>query len=127
MQLKHSQKSQKLATITAMLLVMGLTATTPARADDLFDMMANWTTKLANAKNLIIYFSFLAGLGGIVWAGLDMLKKSKDRGGEDVTWKGIAIKFVAGAILVGLTLSTDTMRQTVFGKSAASSSTSNMQ
>jgi hypothetical protein len=123
----QNQKSQKIAAITSAMLMVGLTFAAPAHADSVFDRIRSITTDLSSVKTFLIYIGFLCGLVGVIWAGNDMLKKSKDRGGEDVTWKGIGIKFVAGALLLSVTVTSDTMRETMFGKSATTTSTANMQ
>jgi hypothetical protein len=116
--LKKSMK--KLLSFAASLLVVGLMFAEPANAETIFQRVTTITSNLGSLKSLLIYAFFLAGLGGIGWAGMDMLKKSKDRGGDDVSWSGIAIKFIAGAVLVGLTVTTDTMTETFLGTTTTS-------
>lgn len=105
---------------------MGMMMASPAHAETLFDRLRSITTNLPVIKELAIYAFFLVGLGAVGWGGMEMLKKSKGRDGGDVTWGSIGIKFIAGAILVGLTVTTDTFRQTVVGGSS-STSVSNIQ
>ena len=122
-----TKKSRKLATVTTTLLMVGLAASSPAHADTIFDRLNALIAGFGTVKTFIIWIGFLAGLGGMVWGGMDMFKKSKDRGSEDVTWKGIGIKFLAGALLLSLTFTSDTMRQTFLGTGATTTSTANMQ
>jgi hypothetical protein len=122
-----TQKSRKLAAITSTLLMVGLAMSTPAHAETIFDRLRSLITDFSTVKTFLIWIGFLVGLGGILWAGMEMIKKSKNRGGEDVTWMSIGIKFLAGALLLSLTVTSDTMRQTALGTSATTTSTSNMQ
>lgn len=121
------QKNSKIATITSILLMIGVMAAAPAHADDIFDRIKAITANMSSVKTFIIWIGFLLGLGGMVWGGTDMFKKSNNRGGEDVTWKGIGIKFLAGALLLSLTVTSDTFRQTALGTAATTTSTANMQ
>jgi hypothetical protein len=105
---------------------MSMMVAAPASASDLFERLRAITGNLTVVKDLAIYAFFLAGLFGIGWAGMEMFKKSKGRAGEDTTWGSIGIKFIAGAVLVALTATTDTMTQTVFGTSTSTSSSANL-
>lgn len=116
-----STKSRKLIPAAAALLVAGMMVTEPAQAATLFDRIASFTSSMPIVRNFLIYIFFVIGVGAIGWAGMEMLKKSKDRGGDDVSWSGIGLKFIAGALLVGVTVTTDTMRETVLGGSGTTS------
>ncbi|MDK6076227.1 hypothetical protein [Massilia varians] len=106
---------------------IGMMVAAPARADTLFERLRTITSNLPVIKDLAIYGFFLAGLVAIGWAGMEMLKKSKGRAGEDTSWGSIGIKFVAGALMVALTGTTDTMTQTFVGTSTTSNSSVNLQ
>ena len=122
-----STKAKKYLSVAVPMLIIGLTIAEPAQAEPVWDRIKSVTSNLGTVKTLIIYIAFLCGLGGIMWAGMDMFKKSKERGGDDVSWGGIGIKFVAGAVLVGLTVTTDMMRETWVGGGDSSSNVSNNQ
>ncbi|MEX5747531.1 MULTISPECIES: hypothetical protein [Massilia] len=106
---------------------IGMMVAAPARADTLFERLRTITSNLPVIKDLAIYGFFLAGLVAIGWAGMEMLKKSKGRAGEDTSWGSIGIKFIAGALMVALTGTTDTMTQTFVGTSTTSNSSVNLQ
>lgn len=106
---------------------IGMMVAAPARADTLFERLRTITSNLPVIKDLAIYGFFLAGLVAIGWAAMEMLKKSKGRAGEDTSWGSIGIKFVAGALMVALTGTTDTMTQTFVGTSTTSNSSVNLQ
>lgn len=118
--MKSLKKFMSLAVPTVTISMM---LATPAHAQTVFDRIRVFTSNMPVIKEFAIYLFFLAGLFGIGWAGMEMFKKSKGRDGGDTTWGSIGIKFIAGAILVGLTATTDTMTQTVVGGSASNSAT----
>ena len=118
--------SKKVLKVLLPALAIGLTIATPAHAEDIFARIKTLTSNMPVIKDAIIYLFFLVGLGAIAWGCTEMIKKSKGRGGEETTWTSIGIKFAAGALLVGLTVTTDTMTQTFVG-SSASNSTTNLQ
>lgn len=118
--------SKKLLKVALPILAMSMMLATPAHAETIFDRIKAITTNLPVIKEAAIYIFFLIGLCGIGWAGMEMFKKSKGRDGGDTSWSSIGIKFLAGAVLVGLTVTTDTMTQTFVGTSA-STSTTNIQ
>lgn len=117
---------KKLWSVAIPMIVVGMLVSTPARAETLFDRARIITSNLPVIKEALIYLFFLIGLGAIGWALMDMLKKSKGRDGGDIQWSHIGIKFVAGALLVTFTATTDTFTQTFMG-SSVSSSTTNIQ
>jgi hypothetical protein len=112
-------KSKKTLSFLTTLMIAGLMFAEPAHAEPLWDRIRTVTQNLGTVKELLIYGFFLAGLVAVGWGGMEMIKKSKDRGGDDVSWAGIGIKFIAGALLVGLTVTTDTMRETFVGGTAS--------
>lgn len=118
--------SKQFLKIAVPVFAMGMMMATPAHAETIFDRIRAITTNLPVIKELAIYAFFLVGLGAVGWGGMEMLKKSKGRDGGDVSWGSIGVKFLAGALLVGLTVTTDTMRQTFVGGSSTSS-VSNIQ
>lgn len=111
---------KKFWSVTVPMIAIGMMAATPARAETIFDRIRTFTSNMPVIKEFAIYLFFLAGLFGIGWAGMEMFKKSKGRDGGDTTWGSIGVKFIAGAILVGLTATTDTMTQTFVGGSTSS-------
>lgn len=115
------KKFKKLLSVVVPVIAMSMLVASPAHAETLFDRLRTITSNLPVIKEFAIYIFFLAGLAGVGWAGMEMFKKSKGRGGEDTTWGSIGIKFIAGAVLVGLTATTDTMTQTFVGGSASNS------
>lgn len=112
---------KKFLSVVVPVIAMSMLVATPAHAETIFDRIRTITSNLPVIKEAAIYLFFLVGLGAVGWAGMEMLKKSKGRGGEDTTWGSIGIKFIAGAVLVGLTATTDTMTQTFVGGSASNS------
>ena len=121
--MKLSKKALKLALPH---VAMGLMVASPAHADDFFDRVAYITSKLPLIKSLAIYAFFLAGVGALGWGITEIIKKSKARGGDEITWGMIGLKIAAGALLVGFTVTTDLFTQTFIGTSA-SNNVSNMQ
>ena len=117
------KSSKKISKLLMPALLLGLMVASPAHADDFFARLKTITSNMPTIKDAAIYIFFLVGLVAVGWGGMEMLKKSKNRGGEDVSWSSIGIKFVAGALLVGLTVTTDTMTSTVLGSSTSSAST----
>lgn len=117
---------KKLWSVSIPMIVVGMLVSTPARAENIFDRIRSITSNLPVIKEALIYLFFLIGLGAIGWALMEMLKKSKGRDGGDVQWSHIGIKVIAGAFLVAITATTDTMTQTFVG-SSASSNTTNIQ
>lgn len=117
------KSSKKFSNLLVAALVLSLMVTSPAYADDIFGRIKSITSNLPTIKDGAIYVFFLGGLFAIGWGGWEMIKKSKGRGGEDITWGNIGIKFLAGSLLVGLTVTTDTITTTVLGTSTSSAST----
>lgn len=113
---------KRLSQTVALSFVLGLTIATPAHAADWFDYIAIVTNKLSILRTFLIWLFFIIGLGGVGWAVMEMFKVNDQSNRGDVTWKGILIKGVAGALLVAFTATTDTMRNTVFGGSSVSNS-----
>lgn len=115
------KRFKKFISLAVPTVTISMMLAAPAHAETIFDRIRTFTSNMPVIKEFAIYLFFLAGLCGIGWAGMEMFKKSKGRGGEDTTWGSIGIKFIAGAILVGLTATTDTMTQTFVGSSASNS------
>jgi hypothetical protein len=115
--------SKKTLQLALPLLAMGLTVASPAHAGDIFDRVQVITSKLPVVKSALIYVFFLVGLGAVGWGVMDMVKKSKARGGDDIEWSSIGIKIAAGAFLVAITATTDIFTQTFVGTSASSNVT----
>lgn len=115
--------SKKISTVLLPALALSLMVSSPAHADDVFARLKAITSNMPAIKDAAIYVFFLIGLCGIGWGGMEMLKKSKGRGAEDISWGSIGLKFFAGCLLVGLTVTTDTMSSTVLGTSTSSAST----
>ena len=111
---------KKFMSVAVPVIAVSMLVATPAQAETLFDRIRTITSNLPVIKEASIYIFFLIGLGAMGWAGMEMLKKSKGRDGGEVTWFSIGLKFIAGAILVGSTVFTDTMTQTFVGTSASS-------
>lgn len=122
-----STKTRTYLKIAMVMVFLGMAVAEPAQAETIWSRLANVTSNFGTVKTFIIWLFFLIGVGGIGWAGTDMLKKSDENNRDSVSWKGIGIKFIAGAILVGLTVTTDTIRETVLGTSASTTSTANFQ
>jgi hypothetical protein len=120
------KRIKKFISLAVPAVTISMMLATPAQAETLFDRLRTFNTNMPVIKDFAIYLFFVAGLCGIGWAGMEMFKKSKGRGGEDTTWGSIGIKFIAGSILVALTATTDTMTQTFVG-GTTSSNVSNIQ
>jgi len=117
---------KKIWSVSVPMVVVGMLVSTSARAETVFDRVRIITSNLPVIKEALIYLFFLIGLGAIGWALMEMLKKSRGRDGGDVQWSHIGIKFIAGAFLVAITVTTDTFTQTFVG-SSASTSAANIQ
>lgn len=102
--------------------VAGLMSVSSAEAVPIWDIVGTWTTNATKFKDALIYFFFLAGLGALGWSVMDMIKKSKDRGGDDVTWGKIGIKFLAGILLISITLTAGVGKDTVLNGVSSSNS-----
>lgn len=118
-------KNTRLKAAIAFALVSTVLAAPAYAAPTIFDQIRTITSNLGAVKDLAIYGAFLAGLGALIWGGMDMIKKSKDRGGDDISWSGIGIKFLAAALLISVTVTSDVMKNTFLGGSTSVSSTSN--
>lgn len=113
-----NQGKGKWLVLTFSALAVGLLMAEPAFASggDLFDRVSAINNKLPVVKTFMIYIAFLLGIGALIWAGTEMVKLSKaDSRSDQATWSGVLLKGIAGAILVGLTLSSDTMQRSLFG------------
>lgn len=117
------KSSKKFSKLLLPALALSLMVASPAHADDLFSRLKAITSNMVTIKDFAIYAFFLIGLCAIGWGGMEMIKKSKSRGGEDIQWSHIGLKFFAGCVLVGLTVTTDTISSTIFGTSTSSAST----
>jgi hypothetical protein len=122
--MKISKKTLQLA---LPLLAMGLMVASPAHAEDFFDRLQAITNKLPVIKTAAIYIFFLAGVFALGWGITEIIKKSKARGGDDISWLNIGLKVLAGALLVAFTATTDIFTQTFVGTSGSSSNTTNIQ
>lgn len=91
----------------------------PAHAADWFDRISAITGKLPVVQTFIVFVALIIGLGALLMAGSEMIKISKPDQRGEATWKGILIKGVAGAILMSLSVTSDTFRETVFGRSSS--------
>lgn len=118
--MKLSKKTLKLA---LPLVAMGLMVASPAHAEDFFDRLAYITSKLPLIKTFAIYAFFLIGMGALGWGIIEIIQKSKARGGDEIKWSMIGLKVVAGALLVGFTVTSDLFTQTFIGTSASSNVT----
>jgi hypothetical protein len=121
--MKLSKNALKLA---VPLVAMGLMVASPAHAEDFFDRLSYITSKLPLIKQFAVYAFFLVGVGALGWGLSEIIKKSKARGGDEISWMMIGLKIGAGALLVGFTVTTDIFTQTFVG-SSASSNVSNIQ
>lgn len=76
-------------------------ACAPAFAQGAIGVASNLTRFMQAAVMLLVAVGVLAGLGVIVMAIMQMVKKGDQRG-EDITWGSIGLKFVGGAFLLAL-------------------------
>jgi hypothetical protein len=109
------KSTKMMAMLVALVLLSGVIMPAPANAADLFDRIAAITSKGGVIKVALIYIAFLVGIGGLLWGGLEMLKLSKPENRGEATWAGVGVKMIAGVVLIGLTATSDTMSETIFG------------
>lgn len=115
----------KLNRTTLMLVsfvVLSLGFSEAAMADDIFDRVAAITGKMPIIKNFLIWAFFLGGIYAVGSGGYAMWEKSKPDSRSETKWSHIGIRFVAGVVLVMVTTSTDLVSNTLFNKSATTSS-----
>ena len=103
-------------------VVLSLSFSEAAMADDIFDRLSAITGKMPIVKNFLIWAFFLGGIYAVGSAGYAMWEKSKPDSRSDTQWSHIGIRFVAGVVLVMVTSSTDLISNTLFNKSATTSS-----
>lgn len=123
--MKFFANGKKTISLLAVLAV-GLLMTDIASAADIFDRLSAINSKLPVVKTTIIYVFFIGGLvalGAGVW---DMIKLAKPENRGEIKWSMVLIKCVAGVLLIGLTLSSDTMQQTIFGTTTSAPSNVSM-
>lgn len=100
-QIKSAFSSLKDRMDRAMIAVMILVVSNEALAQGGVGIASNTTRFIQALVTLMIAVGVLAGLGVIVMAIMQMIKKGDQRG-EDITWGSIALKFVGGAFLLAL-------------------------
>jgi hypothetical protein len=100
-QIKSAIASLKNRFDRAMIAVMVFVCSNEAIAQGGVGIASNTTRFIQALVTLLIAVGVLAGLGVILMAIMQMVKKGDQRG-EDITWGSIALKFLGGAFLLAL-------------------------
>lgn len=120
----HSNKCS--LAMTAVLAVSMAGFAEPAMAADIFDRFAYFTSRMGILKTFFIWLAFVFGWAFLIAGGIEMYKMSKPDQRGEATWKGVGVKFIAGAILVYLTMTNDVISETLFGGGTGGAGSPNM-
>ena len=115
MKMLQSKKLMAMATLIGAVLLL---ACEPAMAEDIFDRVQAITNKAGILKTGIVVLGFIVGLIFSVKGGMGIITKSNRQTENDLKWSHVLLMFFGGAVLMGITVTSDIARSTLFGASA---------